>query len=103
MYKYIGNVNNVNNFLNAKPMYASSSFSSSSSDLDEENMKLKKYKMHCSPVETIIRKDDGGLLDGWKLQGVLIVIRHGDRGPMSHVRGISSINCGVENDNLLNK
>lgn len=28
------------------------------------------------------------------LGGILIFIRHGDRGPLTHIRNISSINCG---------
>jgi hypothetical protein len=30
------------------------------------------------------------------LGGILIFIRHGDRGPLTHIRNISSINCGGE-------
>lgn len=36
-----------------------------------------------------------GKLDGnVTLGGILIFIRHGDRGPLTHVRNISTINCG---------
>lgn len=98
MYKYIGitNPGNSLNFLNTKQMYAALSPA-------DESLKLKRYKQYCTPVDSLVRKDDGGLLEGWKLQGVLLVIRHGDRGPMSHVKGISSINCGTENDSLLSR
>lgn len=38
-----------------------------------------------------------GKLDGnLTLSGILIFIRHGDRGPLTHIRNISSINCGGE-------
>ncbi|KAL6435529.1 hypothetical protein ACFW04_005476 [Cataglyphis niger] len=38
-----------------------------------------------------------GKLDGnLTLGGILIFIRHGDRGPLTHIRNISSINCGGE-------
>lgn len=39
--------------------------------------------------------------DKWVLSGLLILIRHGDRGPLQHVKKISSINCGTENSELL--
>lgn len=44
-----------------------------------------------------------GLLetDKWVLSGLLILIRHGDRGPLQHVKKISSINCGTDNSELL--
>lgn len=52
-----------------------------------------------------MRHEDGGILNGWNLQGVLVLIRHGDRGPMVHVRGINSIDCspGQQTNVLLNK
>ncbi|XP_055918082.1 2-phosphoxylose phosphatase 1 [Eupeodes corollae] len=97
MYKYIGNTNNSTlGFLNGKRIYMTTME-------DEEATKFRKYKQRCAPIDRLVRKDDGGILDGWKLQGVLLVIRHGDRGPMSHVRGVSSIDCGAKDDNLLNK
>ncbi|XP_055386512.1 2-phosphoxylose phosphatase 1 isoform X2 [Condylostylus longicornis] len=98
MYKYIGNTKIMNGitFIHGKRMYLSTIN-------DEETSKFRKYKQRCSPIENIARKDDGGILDGWKLQGVLMVIRHGDRGPMSHVRGISNVNCGIEGDMLVHK
>lgn len=49
----------------------------------------------CSPIETIIRENDGGLFDDWQLLGVLLLLRHGDRGPMVHVRNVNAINCGA--------
>ncbi|KAF5291406.1 hypothetical protein FQR65_LT01716 [Abscondita terminalis] len=30
----------------------------------------------------------------WTLKGLLILIRHGDRGPLQHITNISHINCG---------
>lgn len=56
----------------------------------------RPYMADCNPVESILRNDDGGLFDGWQLQGVLLLTRHGDRGPMAHVRGINAVDCGVE-------
>lgn len=41
--------------------------------------------------------------DKWALQGVITVIRHGDRGPLTHVRDIDKINCNVPNPTPLLK
>lgn len=91
MYKYIGNNNtSIGNTLNGKQQ---TSFASVLED--EQSAKVRKFKERCAPLEQLGRHEDGGILEGWKLQGVLMVIRHGDRGPMSHVRGVNSINCGV--------
>lgn len=57
----------------------------------------RPYQTDCNPVESILRYDDGGLFDGWQLQGVLLLTRHGDRGPMAHVRGINAVDCGELN------
>lgn len=32
----------------------------------------------------------------WVLTGLIMLIRHGDRGPLQHVRNISAVNCGAE-------
>lgn len=37
----------------------------------------------------------------WTLKGIIIVIRHGDRGPLQHIRNISSVNCGTLPNQLL--
>ncbi|KAH8409597.1 hypothetical protein KR222_010020 [Zaprionus bogoriensis] len=65
---------------------------------------FSKYRERCAPLAQLTRLDDGGILEGWKLQGVLLVIRHGDRGAMSHVHA-NGINCGVplESDSLVNR
>lgn len=64
---------------------------------------IKTYRMRCTPLDEINREDDGGILDGWKLEGVLLVLRHGDRGPMSHIRSVPYLNCGLNDDNLLKR
>lgn len=76
----------------------------SSSKKDQEI--YKRHKMHekdCNPMEVIHAGDEGGALDSFKLQGVLLLIRHGDRGPMTHLRGINAIDCDQDGDPLLNK
>lgn len=71
---------------------------------DSSGQRFAKYRERCTPMSQLTRLDDGGILDGWKLQGVLLVIRHGDRGAMSHVHA-QGINCGVppESDSLVNR
>lgn len=96
MYKYVGNLNNniirENGYLQA------------TRENSEEVLRFKPFKDRCGSEEDLTtRKDDGGTLEGWKLQGLLLVVRHGDRGPMSHVQGISSIDCGVDSSNILLK
>lgn len=77
----------------------------SAGDLDDSSaQRFAKYRERCTPLSQLNRLDDGGILEGWKLQGVLLVIRHGDRGAMSHVNA-NGINCGVppESDGLVNR
>ncbi|KAM7351327.1 2-phosphoxylose phosphatase 1 isoform 2-T2 [Cochliomyia hominivorax] len=101
MYKYIGrNSSSLSYILNGKSQYYSTVMTASPS-LESSN--FAKYKTRCTALTQINRLDDGGILDGWKLQGVLLVIRHGDRGPMSHVRNIPHLDCGITGDNLVNK
>lgn len=33
---------------------------------------------------------------------MLILIRHGDRGPLQHMKKLSLVNCGTDNVDLLN-
>ncbi|XP_017474510.1 PREDICTED: 2-phosphoxylose phosphatase 1 isoform X1 [Rhagoletis zephyria] len=113
MYKYIGyNGNSLSStfrFLNGESH--SQSFSEAaqySEDVESETqektlLKYSKFKERCAPLGQLVRHDDGGILDGWKLQGVLMVIRHGDRGPMSHMRDVMGIDCGMNNNGLVNR
>lgn len=93
MYKYIG-VTNFQSFLTVKQY--------NNYLHKEESSRIQKYQQDCNPIESIVRREDGGILEGWNLQGVLLLTRHGDRGPMSHVKGMSLVDCGQENDPLLN-
>lgn len=102
MYKYIGrNSNSLSYILNGKTQFYGSGSATATPPLDVNN--FAKYKSRCTPLSHISRIDDGGILDGWKLQGVLMIIRHGDRGPMSHVRSVPHLDCGITGDNMVNK
>lgn len=96
MYKYISNVDSQSIF---------SAHQYQPYGVEDEATKLKKLYTDCNPYRSIVRKDDGGILDGWKLQGVVMLARHGDRGPMAHVHGINTIDCGAgrQTNILLNK
>lgn len=50
----------------------------------------------CNPSAEIKLGQEGGAVKGWKLQGIITVIRHGDRGPMVHVRDANFVDCGVD-------
>ncbi|KAL5280379.1 PXYLP1 family protein [Megaselia abdita] len=96
MYKYVGNLNNN--------IIGENGYLQATNEENEDLFRFKQFKDRCGSEDVLLtRKDDGGTLEGWKLQGVLLVIRHGDRGPMSHVQGISSIDCGVDSSNILLK
>lgn len=61
------------------------------------NRKLSWESKLCNPAKEIrsAPAQEGGVLEGWKLQGIIAVTRHGDRGPMVHVRDAESVDCGV--------
>ncbi|XP_030750466.1 2-phosphoxylose phosphatase 1-like [Sitophilus oryzae] len=37
----------------------------------------------------------------WLLKGLIVLIRHGDRGPLQHVKRITNINCDTEETSIL--
>lgn len=64
--------------------------------------KTKRIFRICNFPEDIITGDEGAIHENkWILKGLLILIRHGDRGPLQHIKKISSINCGTVNSQLL--
>lgn len=65
MYKYINSTENMVNFLNSKSIY-----SNKLSELDEETLKMQNHLQNfCNPVQNIVQKEEGGLIEGWSLQG----------------------------------
>lgn len=96
MYKYISFSEQTNQIPNMKGYF-------NTNQKKDENQRIKKYQQDCNPIEGLTRQDEGGVIDGWTLQGVLLIIRHGDRGPMAHVRGINLINCSAHDEPILNK
>ncbi|XP_033173006.1 2-phosphoxylose phosphatase 1 [Drosophila mauritiana] len=106
MYRYMGNVESTPGGGSVFGPSSSGTVSSLGGDSlpSSTAQRFAKYRERCAPLAQLQRLDDGGILEGWKLQGVLLVIRHGDRGPISHVRS-AGINCGVSggSDNLVNR
>ncbi|KAH8413003.1 hypothetical protein KR009_007375 [Drosophila setifemur] len=104
MYRYMGNVESNpggGSVFGPSSSGTVSSLGSESLASSSTAQRFAKYRERCAPLSQLQRLDDGGILEGWKLQGVLLVIRHGDRGPISHVRS-AGINCGGT-DNLVNR
>lgn len=56
------------------------------------DMRTKKIFRFCNPPNEITTETEGKLDGNLTLGGILIFIRHGDRGPLSHIRNISI--CG---------
>ncbi|XP_015113288.1 2-phosphoxylose phosphatase 1 [Diachasma alloeum] len=89
MYKYIGTDEK------------SSLQSKQSSDLPirefarhlKPDVKNKRIFKLCNSVDDINIGAEGKIDANLTLEGVIILIRHGDRGPLSHIRNISTVNC----------
>ncbi|XP_076028320.1 2-phosphoxylose phosphatase 1 isoform X2 [Oratosquilla oratoria] len=60
----------------------------------QDKNRLKKIMKHCNPPERIQKHTEGAVHHPYKLTGILIAFRHGDRGPLIQVRNISTIHCG---------
>lgn len=101
MYKYIGSIEASNSVLSSKTFL----FKKQQLLLEEQDrIRAKKINDEdCNHPPQIGLGEEGGTLEGWSLQGVLLLIRHGDRGPMTHVRGIDSVDCGFEGDSVLTR
>ncbi|XP_050305286.1 2-phosphoxylose phosphatase 1 isoform X2 [Anthonomus grandis grandis] len=65
-------------------------------------VKTKRIFRICNFPEEIYQGEEG-ILDNkkWLLKGLIVLIRHGDRGPLQHVKSISSINCNTEETETL--
>lgn len=93
MYKYIGS-----NEITASYIITNSVYNGISA-------KNEHHYKDCNSPNIIKAGDEGGNLDGgkWALQGVIVLTRHGDRGPFYHVKGINHINCDSEDTPMLSK
>ncbi|XP_049531090.1 2-phosphoxylose phosphatase 1 [Anopheles darlingi] len=106
MYKYIGSIEMNNNLLTIQGF---GYHKTKEYFIDDEGFTSSfmpnRYlnQSECTHPTMLIAGEEGGSLEGWNLQGILLLIRHGDRGPMAHVRGISGVDCGYENDPALDR
>ncbi|CAL7942547.1 unnamed protein product [Xylocopa violacea] len=58
------------------------------------DVKTKKIFRSCNPPSEITAETEGKLDGNLTLGGILVFVRHGDRGPLAHIRNISIVNCG---------
>lgn len=69
----------------------------SSSDKDDsaiEKPRLKKLRQWCNAPDRIHVSTEGRLSNAqYELVGIIVTIRHGDRGPLIPIRNLSDINC----------
>ncbi|XP_071051856.1 2-phosphoxylose phosphatase 1 isoform X2 [Onthophagus taurus] len=68
----------------------------------EVDVKTKRIFTVCNPTQEIVTGDEGIPNNKqWSLKGLLVLIRHGDRGPLQHIKNISNINCGTPDNDLI--
>ncbi|XP_046672374.1 2-phosphoxylose phosphatase 1 isoform X1 [Homalodisca vitripennis] len=59
------------------------------------DIKTQRVLRMCNLPQDIRTISEGQVKDSFQLEGLLILLRHGDRGPLTHVRDISTINCAA--------
>ncbi|CAH0400769.1 unnamed protein product [Chilo suppressalis] len=73
--------------------------------ISKSDLKFRRiYIKACTPPETIVRGAEG-IVDSetWLLQGVLVATRHGDRGPLTHLKGGDKLPCDTKPESPLLK
>ncbi|XP_012282578.1 2-phosphoxylose phosphatase 1 [Orussus abietinus] len=63
------------------------------------DVKTKKIFRFCNLPSDILQGTEGKVDGNLTLGGILVFIRHGDRGPLAHVRNISTVNCAGDFSN----
>lgn len=68
----------------------------------EFDVKTKRIFKLCNQPHEISDGDEGTVESNkWVLKGLLVLIRHGDRGPLQHLKNVSAIHCGTPETDLL--
>ncbi|PNF23838.1 hypothetical protein B7P43_G13724 [Cryptotermes secundus] len=89
MYKYIGNEDGISALKHTDNDIPMRSFSKNL----KPDIKTRRIFKLCNPPEEIAIGNEGLVHGNYTLEGILIFLRHGDRGPLAHVRNISTVNC----------
>ncbi|CAH2043302.1 unnamed protein product, partial [Iphiclides podalirius] len=66
--------------------------------ISKADIKFKNiYIKACNPADSIVRGSEAAVdSDTWLLQGILVLTRHGDRGPLNHLKGGDKLPCDTE-------
>uniref|UniRef100_A0A0A9WWG5 2-phosphoxylose phosphatase 1 n=1 Tax=Lygus hesperus TaxID=30085 RepID=A0A0A9WWG5_LYGHE len=91
MYKYISLENDA---LNVLRLHSTDVGASSTVKQFKFSIKSRKVVQSCNHYSEISAGAEGNFNANYSLEGALILIRHGDRGPLTHVHNISNVNCG---------
>lgn len=60
------------------------------------DIKMRRILKVCNPPTQMTIGSEGVVESNHSLEGVIIFLRHGDRGPMSHVRNVTNVNCSSD-------
>lgn len=94
LYKFLEPPQNVKNVFNLPHTESMQGY--------RNGVKTKRIFKSCNKIDDITPGAEGGVnAPHWSLRGSIIVIRHGDRGPLHHIQNISTINCGLQQTYLL--
>lgn len=96
MYKYIGV--DENSSIQSRPSSSELSIKEFPRNF-KVDLKTKKIFRFCNTPNDIIQGNEGKVDGNVTLGGVIILTRHGDRGPLAHVRNISTVNCAGDFSN----
>lgn len=91
MYRYVGTEENNVPSVKQIPDISTKAFSR---DL-KPNIKAKRVLRQCNLPADMMVDEEGGVDSSYSLESITILLRHGDRGPMNHVRNITSIACST--------
>ncbi|XP_013180230.1 PREDICTED: uncharacterized protein LOC106126873 isoform X2 [Papilio xuthus] len=63
--------------------------------ISKSDAKFKRiFLKACNPADSIVRGSEGVVdSETWLLQGILVLTRHGDRGPLTHLKGGDKLPC----------